>query len=127
MTDAPDPVPVSIVTPNPIPVTLDRMLTTSAEQDRNSAGHRNENSLRTAGQRHINVMWERTQQFIAVMVTVVVLAVSSYLAVLGSTDLRIAAVSLLSGAFSLIVGTYFQRTNHVKVGGVGGGRDEDTR
>lgn len=126
MSEGPVPVPVSIVTPNPVHVTMDSPLTTSAEQDRTAAGHRNENSLRTAGQRHINVMWERTQQFIAVMVTVVVLAVSSYLAVLGSTDLRIAAVSLLSGAFSLIVGTYFQRTNHVRVGGVGT-KDEQTR
>lgn len=73
----------------------------------------------TAGQRHINVMWERTQQIIAVMVTVVTSVVCVYEIRFGSPQIQALAFALLSNAFFLIVGTYFQRTNHTKVGGVG--------
>jgi len=71
------------------------------------------------GQRHINVMWERTQQVIAITVTVVTLGVCAWLIGRGPTELKLLAFTLLSNVFFLVVGTYFQRTNHTKTGGVG--------
>lgn len=82
--------------------------TTTAQQD-----------LTTAGQRHINVMWERTQQVIAIAVSLTTLFVCAYLAILGRESSAVTAFMLLSNGFFLIVGTYFQRTNHTKTGGVG--------
>ena len=75
--------------------------------------------LITAGQRHINVMWERTQQIIAVTVSLTTLGVCSYLMVYGDAVAKTQAFMLLSNVFFLVVGTYFQRTNHTKTGGVG--------
>ena len=76
--------------------------------------------LIAAGQRHINVKWETTQQMIAVVIASAVTLACSYLIVRGRDDsLRTPAFMLLSNAFFLVVGTYFQRTNHTKSGGVG--------
>jgi len=83
--------------------------------------------LTLLGQRHINVMWERTQQVIAISVTLVTLGMCIYIAVFGQPSAAQSAFSLLSNVFFLIVGTYFQRTNHTKVGGVGSGQPEPTR
>lgn len=74
--------------------------------------------LVTAGQRHINVMWERTQQIIAIGVTGITLAVCAYLVGVGEQSIALSAFQLLSNVFFLVVGTYFQRTNHTKTGGV---------
>lgn len=80
--------------------------------------------LTKAGQRLINVMWERTQQVIAMAVTGVTLAVCGYLVSMGNPDIALMAFSLLSNVFFLVVGTYFQRTNHTKSGGI---PDKDSR
>jgi len=78
-----------------------------------------QDDLVTAGQRHINVMWERTQQIIAVFVSVAVTLVCSTLVLRGGDDtLRMAAFMFLTNVSLLILGTYFQRTNHTKTGGV---------
>jgi len=70
------------------------------------------------GQRHINVMWERTQQIIAVAVTLFTLTICAFLIGRGPAELKLLAFTLLSNVFFLVVGTYFQRTNHTKTGGV---------
>lgn len=75
--------------------------------------------ITTAGQRHINVMWERTQQVIAISVCTSTLILCGYLLVKGEVTERVPAFMLLSNVFFLVVGTYFQRTNHTKVGGIG--------
>lgn len=75
--------------------------------------------LVTAGQRHINAIWERTQQIIAIGVSGVTLLVCAYLATKGEAGVAVPAFMLLSNVFFLVVGTYFQRTNHTKTGGVG--------
>lgn len=75
--------------------------------------------LTTLGHRNINVMWERTQQVISLMIVAAALAVIGYLVVYGDAPLRLLALSMLSNILFLVVGTYFQRTNHTKVGGVG--------
>jgi len=108
--------PVEIVAPTPVPVTVvgptgvaepSLPATTTAQQD-----------LVTAGQRHINAIWERTQQIIAIAVTAITLAACAYLAVSGEPAMQTPAFLLLSNVFFLVVGTYFQRTNHTKTGGV---------
>jgi cobalamin synthase len=70
------------------------------------------------GQRRINLIWEITQAVVALAVTGVTLFVSASLALRGDTDE--AARLLLSNAFFLVVGFYFGRTNHQRVGGIGG-------
>ena len=75
-----------------------------------------EKSLRTAGQRRINLMWETTQSLIAICVTVASLYVAASLVLKGNEN--DAAFLLLSNAFFLIIGSYFSRTNHQKIGGV---------
>lgn len=74
--------------------------------------------LVSAGQRHINVMWERTQQVIAVSVSAFTLSACLYLVIYGDPSMAVPAFLLLSNVFFLVVGTYFQRTNHTKIGGV---------
>ena len=72
--------------------------TTTAEENR-----------KTAGQRQVNILWERTQAAIAVVVTLAYIYVSV---------VKIEAAGL-ANAFFLIVGFYFGRTNHTRTGGVG--------
>lgn len=72
---------------------------TTAEQD-----------LRTAGQRKTNLIWEGTQAFVALSIT----AATIYAVLNGVESI------LLGNAFTLIIALYFVRTNHTKIGGVGG-------
>jgi len=76
-----------------------------------------ESSLKFAGQRRINVIWEITQAAIAIMVTSTTLYVSAALSLAGEGT---AAFLLISNAFFLVIGFYFGRTNHARTGGVGG-------
>jgi len=81
--------------------------TTTAQQD-----------LTTAGQRRINVIWEYTQAFIAVIVILTNMVVGIIFAVR-----RLPAGEypfVLSSSLFLIVGFYFSRTNHQAIGGTGG-------
>lgn len=84
-------------------------------------------ALTTEGQRGINRLWERTQAIIAivvVVVTMIVIAVLIVAPVLRGQDLNptgVTALVLLSSLSTNIVTSYFTRTNHTKVGGVGGG------
>jgi len=73
--------------------------------------------LITAGQRRVNLVWEFTQAAIALLVTGTTLGVCALLVYTGKSDQG--AFLLLSNVFFLVVGTYFQRTNHTKTGGVG--------
>lgn len=70
----------------------------------------------TYGQRRINLIWERTQATVAIGVSFTTLGVCAFLTVYGRGSEG--AFLLLSNVFFLVVGTYFQRTNHTKVGGV---------
>jgi len=74
---------------------------TTAEQDRH-----------TAGQRRVNFIWESTQAFIAIGITLAIIY----------TNANGFVTPELSNAFFLIVGFYFGRTNHQRVGGVNLGR-----
>lgn len=77
---------------------------TTAEEDRHSAG-----------QRGINRIWELTQSTIAIAITIATIVICFILVWRG--DIRECLI-LISNAFFLIVGFYFGRTNHTKVGGV---------
>jgi len=72
---------------------------TTKEQDR-----------KTAGQRNVNLVWEVTQALIALAVT----CAAIYCAAAGKES------ALIGNAFTLIVALYFVRTNHTKIGGIGG-------
>jgi len=75
--------------------------TTTIEEDRH-----------TAGQRQINLIWEFTQAFVAITIT------------LAAVYCGVNAVDsdTIKNGFFLIVGFYFGRTNHQKIGGVQLGR-----
>ncbi len=92
-----------------------------------SAGSRDEVALRSAGQRRINVIWEYTQAFIAGMVVTTVLLVSAYQTISGAEAIKIAAFGFLIGVANLVIGFYFGRTNHQRVGGIGGALQDEGR
>lgn len=80
------------------------------------------NKLRTEDQRRISGIWERTQQIIALSVVEISLLVAAIKAIeatfsdQASTEAGVAFVFLASVA-NLVIGFYFGRTNHQKVGG----------
>ena len=81
--------------------------------------------LHSAGQRQINRVWEYTQATIALAITLVSLSVSAILAITGEADSQVAAFVFIYGVANLVIGFYFGRTNHSRVGGVA--YDEDHR
>lgn len=82
--------------------------TTTAEEDRHSLG-----------QRTINAVWENTQRWIALAVTGTSLSVAAWLAIMGATEsVQTAALVFVFGVANLVIGFYFGRTNHQRVGGV---------
>ena len=127
----PAPVPVSVVSPTPIPVEVTNgraavgrfAIQTQATDPSLPATTTFQQDLTTAGQRHINVMWEGTQKNIALLVTAFTLAVCAYCVVYPGvpTELRLLAFTLMSNVFFSVIVTYFQRTNHTKTGGVAAG------
>lgn len=70
-----------------------------------------ESDLRTAGQRKINLIWEYSQAAIALTVVLAnVVYVFARMYREGPVD------SMLSNAFFLVIGFYFGRTNHARMG-----------
>ena len=82
-------------------MTANLQSTTTSEEDRHSAG-----------QRQINRIWELTQALIAVTVTG---------AFIYASLIKIESRAL-DNTFFMVVGFYFGRTNHQRVGGVELGR-----
>lgn len=82
------------------------------------------------GQRTVNLIWENTQAKIAIAVVYVVLFVAAALslaaALPGASEKQIAlaitAFMLLSSLSTLVIGFYYGRTNHQKIGGIEQGR-----
>jgi hypothetical protein len=79
-----------------------------------------EENLHTASQRHVNIIWERTQSGIALLVVTTTS--------LGIFIGRVFSVSTVPfpaewwTIVGLVIGFYFGRTNHSRVGGVQLGR-----
>lgn len=63
----------------------------------------------TQGQRHINLIWESVQGFISIAITVAVIY----------CQIQDIQSETLNNAFFFVVATYLQRSNHVRIGGVG--------
>lgn len=116
---APKPVVAPIVVPAPAIVTLPKKLPAPAKVGDIAAAPTStaEDNRRTAAQRDTSMIWERTHQILAVLVTAVVLGVASFCVATGRN--AESAFTLLTGLVTLVVATYFQRTNHTRVGGVG--------
>lgn len=88
--------------------------TTTAEQD-----------LRSAGQRRINYIWEYTQAGIAVItVGSNILYIFILLFIHDVSANATNAATLLANAFFLVIGFYFGRTNHARMGGESGGKNQ---
>ena len=66
-------------------------------------------ALTTEGQRKINLIWEFTQAFLAILVTMAMVY----------CEVNNIEAPQLTNAFFLIVGFYFSRTNHTARGGIG--------
>lgn len=76
-----------------------------------------QDDLHSASQRRINMIWEYTQASIALIVVASNIAYIFTLVFIHSisTEATTAAV-LLSNAFFLVIGFYFGRTNHARLG-----------
>jgi len=77
--------------------------TTTSEQD-----------LRTAGQRRINLIWEYSQAIIAIIIVsanVLYAFIPMFFAVVEQNK-----SDMLPNAFFLVIGFYFGRTNHARIG-----------
>lgn len=113
-----EPVPVTMATNLPIPVKMEPARQTIAQED--------ETTLRSAGQRRINILWEATQAVIALVVTGTGMYTAAMLALRtdladSSKSMAITAFLLISNTVFLVIGFYFGRTNHQRTGGIGGG------
>lgn len=84
---------------------------TTAEQD-----------LKSAAQRGINLTWEDTQKKIALYAVYLTMAISAIVVLAGLSGfvndsvLIIAAFTFMASTTNLIVGFYFSRTNHARIG-----------
>ncbi len=87
-----------------------RQPTTTEEEDRHSLG-----------QRRINVIWEVTQAAIALSVIWGALGSAIWITIKDPAN-RLMAFLFLSNVVSIVIGFYFGRTNHQRVGGVDLGR-----
>jgi len=77
-----------------------------------------EYSLKTAGQRHINLIWEVTQSIIALLSVGAGVFIMIYHAMYTENE-TLNLPTTLSSMIFLVLGFYFARTNHDRVGGVG--------
>lgn len=73
------------------------------------------------GQRRINLIWEVTQAAIALSVIWGTIGGAIWL-MIHDTMNRMMAFLFLSNVVSIVIGFYFGRTNHQRVGGVDLGR-----
>lgn len=127
--------PVNIIgTESPIPVVLeeikppDKLVTKHSGQTLAPQTTEEQDTV-TAGQRKINLIWERTQSVIALLVIICRLAVNSFMILaimllaesdVTSNQLAVISVGLqfINLTAGIVIGFYFSRTNHTKVGGV---------
>lgn len=84
--------------------------TTTAQEDIETSSVRDAKERVTEGQRRINLIWETTQGLIAISLVLTV----CYAMITGA-EVRSEFWILVS----IVVQSYFQRTNHTRIGGVG--------
>lgn len=68
------------------------------------------------GQRKINLIWELTQAFIAIIVVLANMVAAIYNVFI---EKAVDVPMILSSSLFLIIGFYFSRTNHAQIGGMG--------
>lgn len=120
------PAPVEVTNPDPIPVKVEQPADTTAQTTAKtvaSSVKADADILRTEDQRRISGMWERTQQIIALSVVEATLLVILIQVARGDPDVK-TALAILFGLANLVIGFYFGRTNHQKVGGDSSPRDD---
>ena len=116
-----EPTPVTLSSPNPVPVEVVKApiqkvqgVQSQLHDPSIAATTTFQEDLTTAGQRQINLIWERTQATIAIVVVIVAMVASVY-GMVYDTDIP----NLVSVAFGMVTGFYFSRTNHAAIGGAG--------
>lgn len=97
----------------------------------------NQEDIAKAGQRVVNLMWEKTQSTIALTVIFVGLGVNGLEALimifltreLSSNQIAIISICLqfINITTGIVIGFYFSRTNHTNVGGVGPAKKDTER
>lgn len=102
------PIPVKIEQPEPVDVQLVGKMPVDPHAPLKPDTTMQEDMTK-AGQRRINLIWELTQAFIAVLITIS----NIYCAIKKIEN------TVLTNAFFLIVSMYFVRTNHQWIGGTG--------
>jgi hypothetical protein len=122
-----EPAPVIVENADPINVTMSNHDSAAQETAKIVAAKAQAEAaiLTTEGQRGINRLWERTQAVLAITVVLVTMVVVALLitvpVVRDAKSPDPAALVLLGTLATGVVTSYFQRTNHTKVGGVGSG------
>lgn len=76
-----------------------------------------EENLHTKSARAINLIWEFTQAMIACSIVGTIDYVLVWV-IRNDSQGRSAALMVLVGAFNLVIGFYFGRTNHARSGGM---------
>jgi hypothetical protein len=105
------PIPIPGAEPTPLPLQASVAPTTTSEQD-----------LRSAGQRGINLIWETTQRNVAYATLITTLFVDASVALAGLvlgkeiTVIQQSALMQLNTMAALVLGFYFGRTNHARIG-----------
>jgi hypothetical protein len=84
-----------------------------------------ETTLRTQGQRRINLIWEITQSVIALVTVLGGVGIMVHDSLVGGPRAQIPTT--LSSMIFLVLGFYFARTNHSATGGVGPTHHTDQR
>lgn len=78
------------------------------------------------GQRKVNLIWENTQRLVALSVVWCGLFVAACLCLINKeVNVTLASMVFLYGVANLVIGFYFGRTNHTRVGGVGEKSDKE--
>lgn len=138
MPDKP-PAPVEVTNPDPIAVeVVDQAKTAHADtagmteaKKTAAAAAVAADIARTDDQRRISGIWERTQQIIALTVVIPTVLTACFLSGVSAVNsddtiraLGITAFTLLATLTGSVIGFYFGRTNHQRVGGVTTPTDE---
>lgn len=140
------PVPVAIAEVSaPVPVVLDPtsapmpVVVTATEQPKRqepTVASVDREKLKSEGQRFISAKWETTQQIIALggfFITAAFNGIVIYILLTSSTEVSAVVITAVFAALSpmnqmagLVIGSYFSRTNHTAIGGVGS-KDDDNQ
>lgn len=92
-------------------------VTTSTIENISTPHQREEEGLTSRGQRWVNLIWEFTQAIMTIMIVY-----ANIRAAFEQPALSATATATLNNAMFVVLGFYYGRTNHQRVGGVQQGR-----